>query len=310
MQSSPYEFVAIAIVEGENLTWLQEALLALSIQRPKCFTVVITQSSTAFLPEFNRICKEIEDLGHVLLCEPDISQNTSCLLNLGLNYCYHHDHNFKFVFFLKDGDLIYPFFTLRMLQFFSLTGADVICFKGNCHQGQGLVENVSLSRAIVKLFSEDAIPGNSSVISLKFLKKHRIFFDEGLVCQASRKLLLQLLQKGARFEYLDEIMSEFEDHFDENTAARKKHYIAQASSAISLYIRNTDFIFSGDVMAGIAPLIREYRGHPPHRPRSQQVSYVIKNLKRLWKKLPLNLKNNLKNGYIKFTRVVDTFWDA
>lgn len=310
MQSSSYEFAAIVIADIRDVTALEESLQALSIQRPRCFAVVVAQSPAEYLPVIQRICSGIEGLGHVVLLEPDISKNIGSLINCGLRYCLGHDPEFKFVFFLEKGSLIYPFFTLKMNQGFGLTDADAIFAVDDSCPKQACKEKSTFWLKVLRLFIDDEIRGNSYVVSLSFLKQHRISFHEDLACQFSRHFLLQLLQKGAKFESIGEPLSEFMDYPSKDLEVIDKSAVQRDVAEITAYIRSNNFILKGDVVSSIGRLIPEYRNETPRQVSSKEASYALKRAKRIWKKLPLRIKDSLKTGYIRFTHAVEAFWDS
>ena len=242
-------FVVIIRTQGERHSQIQEALLSISVQANPCLAVVVVHAGEEALRAVEHICSLIPRFPHVLIHANEISKPRGYPLNSGLQYAYNCGIGFSGIFFLDDDDIVYPFFTQKMLQAFLATRADVIYAASNRRNPGHPLEAGYRPRHSLNLLIENFIPINSYAVRFELLKEKRLFFDETLDVTEDWHFLLRLMENGFRFEPISETLSEFRILSDGNSPVKQQPELwAQASRSIRNYINRSNFSISGCVL--------------------------------------------------------------
>lgn len=253
-------FVVIIRTQGERLARIREALWSIAVQANPCLAVVVMHAGETVLAPVAHVCSLIPRFSYVLIHAKDISKRRGYPLNSGLQYAYNCGIRFSGIFFLDDDDIVYPFFTQKMLQAFLATRADVIYAASNRRNPGHPLEAGYSPRHVLNLFVENFIPINSYAVRFELLKEKQLFFSETLDVTEDWYFLLRLMENGFRFEAISETLSEFRILSDGNLKIKQHPEIwAKASRSIRNYINRSNFSINGCVLvSAIAPINRNF----------------------------------------------------
>jgi LmbE family N-acetylglucosaminyl deacetylase len=241
-----YTIAVIVRTQGVRQSLLTEALKSITCQQLPCLAVVVVHAGSEMLEPVVAVCRSIAGLSYVIIHAAGIEKKRGYPLNLGLQYCLRRDISFKAVAFLDDDDILYPEFSQKMDQALKDTGADVIYAASNRRvPGQPAEEGYRLI-PVLNIFLQNFIPINSYIICRDSLIKTQIFFDESLDVNEDWLFLLQLIEKGFRFEAIPDTLSEFRIISDGNKPVKDHPEIwDQAYRRIQAYIRGRMFLMNG-----------------------------------------------------------------
>ena len=141
--------------------------------------------------------------------------------NVALDYVCSRAHQFDYVSFLDDDDILYPYFAVRMGEALRLSGADLVYAMANKRWLHRLPEPGPAPLPASCLVAENFIPINSFSVTTPFLLRTQCRFDEHIYYLEDWDFILSLWDSGAQFFFLDEVVSEFRITNDGNISKKK-----------------------------------------------------------------------------------------
>lgn len=234
-----YSGVVIVRTQGNRISYLLDALNSLSGQEfPIKAIVVVHGNEEMFNVVSNATKGTIEDL--LVLHAPEVNRRRGYPINVALKYLYESSHEYGFLTFLDDDDIIYPMFSSKIIEAMKITDSDVIYASSNRRIPGGQVNHGYFPLPPACLLTSNFIPINSYGIRFKALRRARLFFDESLEYLEDWHFLIQLLKSRLRFFPISEVLSEFRIIGDGNTAIKKRPELwSQCQEIVSNFVIST-----------------------------------------------------------------------
>jgi hypothetical protein len=130
-------------------------------------------------------------------------------LNVGLDYLRANASVYDFVFFLDDDDIIYPFYAERLTALMNMTGCDVAVALANSRVPWKPSQPGHQQLPVSALVAGNFIPIHCYVIRTAFLAANALRFQENIDYLEDWDFLVGLLDAGARFFLLPEVLCEY-----------------------------------------------------------------------------------------------------
>ena len=255
------KFVALVRTTGTRPALLLDALQSVALQAVPCLAIVIVHGDASAYIRVKKLCEEDENApGTTVLHASDTNRRGGYPINAGLDYCRTQLSGVEFVFFLDDGDIVYPFFTMMMAAAFLAAEADVIYAASNRREAGRPAGPGYSPLAIHRLLRENFITINSYAIRAAALWRTGLSMSEDLDYTGDWHFLLRMLEAGLRFHAIPAALSEFRIISGGNVAEKcDASAWKEGSLQIRRYINATSFPIPGPDLANLNERSELYR---------------------------------------------------
>ena len=236
---------AIVRTQNRRPELLAEAIESVRVQGSNLSAIVVVHGSTDDLRAVRDRFGGSGDTAFLLADETvKPGRRLGFPANLALDYIVDRIDRFDYLTFLDDDDLLYPFFSDRMDEALSATGADLVYSIANKRFMDDRIESGPESLPAACLIAGNFITCNSYGLRSSVIKSLGIRFDEYKLYLDDWEFLLTLFQAGVRFHFLPEVLSEFRITNDGNTV-EKKYPDMYAACASDVRRQAREFVSSG-----------------------------------------------------------------
>ncbi len=210
---------------GNRLELLSESLVSVKLQSVEIICCVVVHANEG---AFDLVSSWVHDVdpNAVLIHAHDLEKKRGYPINLALDYLRTHFDQFDFFFFLDDDDILYPFYSQRLVSVLELTGADIALGLANQRVPWNPPELVHRAKPAAALVAGNFIPINSYIVRREILLTSGARAREDMDYLEDWDFLLSLFSFGAKFHYLPEIVCEYRVIEDGNRNIRRdpEHY--------------------------------------------------------------------------------------
>lgn len=184
-----------------------------SIEKQICIKkVLVVNHSNTKLELSKAEFPQLEEL--MVLDLPDLNKKRGAPLNLGLKYILEKTKDGDGFAFLDDDDIFYPQFVQTLINQFS-TGQHYLAYGSTMKRNSdGTIIPAFGYKPDLEILVNNFLPINSYLVNLKEFRKNPILLDENLSVLEDWYFLIQIVQNGYTFKYVDANISEFRLHGD------------------------------------------------------------------------------------------------
>jgi glycosyltransferase involved in cell wall biosynthesis len=212
--------VGVIRTQGNRLELLSEAVESIASQDVTTEAVVVVHGDTAILEKVKASLASFADIAKVIHA-PDVGRCRGYPLNVALRTLKEQERDYDFIFFLDDDDIVYPFFSRKMLEALKATEADVVYAASAKRVPWHAAETGYRPMPASCLVAGNFIPINSYVVRFSALRQCEFAFDESLEYLEDWDFLVRLYGQGSRFTGIEDTLSEFRITGDGNAAVKR-----------------------------------------------------------------------------------------
>ncbi|CAN7409263.1 hypothetical protein LJR009_003485 [Bosea sp. LjRoot9] len=150
-----------------------------------------------------------QQLDALVIGAPDRERRRGYPLNVGLDYVRANAGAYDFAFFLDDDDIIYPLYAERLAALLSRTGCDVGVALANSRVPWNPPQPGHQQLPVSALVAGNFIPIHCYAMRTAFLTANPLRFQEDIDYLEDWDFLVSLLDAGARFFLLPEVLCEY-----------------------------------------------------------------------------------------------------
>lgn len=217
--------ICIIRTQGKRTELLERALDSIAAQTEPITPLVVVHGNDDV---FKKVKYLIHEGGHdvILLHAPDVSRRRGYPINCALDFIRSSESLYDYVCMLDDDDIYYPLFSDRIISAFNFTNADVVYGLTNKREPGGSLQGAHPAMPTSFLVSGNFMPTNSFAIRTSVIRATDCRFRDDIHYLEDWDFLLSLLEGGARFALIPEVISEFLVIGDGNTTVKNdpKHY--------------------------------------------------------------------------------------
>jgi glycosyltransferase involved in cell wall biosynthesis len=163
----------------------------------------------------------LHNLPSKIVGAPNTARKRGYPMNIALDQLRFSAGSDEFFFFLDDDDILYPFFSNRLVRLLELSGADIAVAVANQRVPWHTTQIGHQLLPVSALAAGNFIPIHCYAVRVDFLQRSGARFREDMDYLEDWDFLVGLLGSGGRFHLIDDVLCEYRIIGDGNTLVKR-----------------------------------------------------------------------------------------